>query len=134
MRHSLRAAPCRVCARTFSIPSVSDKLQSVVAVNQKARSDCSELSTRPLPAQSEIRYFECGDRDTEIRAIAKEIKRLILRDGYHLSDIALVVRQRESYAETITRVMREESLALQSGSDAIEANDIPGAARGVEAL
>ncbi len=29
--------------------------------------------------QSEIRYFECGDRDTEIRAVAKEIKRLVLR-------------------------------------------------------
>lgn len=60
--------------------------------------------------QSEIRYFECGDRDTEIRAIAKEIKRLILREGYALADIALVVRQRASYAETIARVMRDESL------------------------
>ena len=55
---------------------------------------------------SEIRYFECGDRDTEIRAIAKEIKRLVLREGYRLADIALVVRQRATYSETITRVMR----------------------------
>src|SRR6185369_2529351 len=35
----------------------------------------------------QIRYFECGDRETEIRTIAKEIKRLILIDNYSLSDI-----------------------------------------------
>ena len=75
-------------------------------------------------AAAEITYFECGDRDTEIRAIAKEIKRLVLREGYNLADIALVVRQRASYAETITRVMREESLPCNLETR-IEANDIP---------
>jgi len=74
--------------------------------------------------QSEIRYFECGDRDTEIRAIAKEIKRLVLSEGCRLADIALVVRQRASYAETIARVMREESVPCNLESR-IEANDIP---------
>ena len=44
--------------------------------------------------QDEIRYLECGDRETEIRAVAKEIKELILLKGYELSDVALVVRQR----------------------------------------
>ncbi|MEP6920854.1 MAG: PD-(D/E)XK nuclease family protein [bacterium] len=75
--------------------------------------------------QSEIRYLECGDRETEIRAIAKEVKQLVLREGYGLSEIALVVRQRASYAETITRVLREESLPCNLESR-IEANDIPG--------
>ena len=74
--------------------------------------------------QSEIRYLECGDRDTEIRAVAKEIKRLVLRDGYSLGDIALVVRQRASYAETIARVMREESLPCNLEAR-VDANDIP---------
>jgi ATP-dependent helicase/DNAse subunit B len=92
-------------------PSLSDNLES-------ATSDLSEIQ------QSEIRYFECGDRDTEIRAIAKEIKRLVLREGYDLAEIALVVRQRASYAETIARVMREESLPCSLESR-IDANDIP---------
>jgi len=74
--------------------------------------------------QSEIKYFECGDRDTEIRAIAKEIKRLVLRENYALADIGLVVRQRASYAETIARVMREESLPTNLESQ-VDANDIP---------
>jgi ATP-dependent helicase/DNAse subunit B len=74
--------------------------------------------------QTEIKYFECGDRDTEIRAIAKEIKQLVLREGYNLAEMALVVRQRASYAETIARVMREESLPCNLESR-IEANDIP---------
>jgi ATP-dependent helicase/DNAse subunit B len=74
--------------------------------------------------QAEIRCFECGDRDAEIRQIAKEIKRLVLQAGYKLSDIALVVRERASYSETIARVMREELLPCNIESR-IEANDIP---------
>jgi len=76
------------------------------------------------PRQQEIRYWECGDRDTEIHAVAKEVKRLVLQEGFNLGDIALVVRQRAAYAETIARVMREESLPCNLESR-IEANDIP---------
>lgn len=74
--------------------------------------------------QSEIRYFECGDRDTEIREIAKEIKRLILQAGHSLADIALVVRERAAYADTIARIMREESLPCNL-EFRVDANDIP---------
>ena len=94
---------------------MSDKLQFVVDAVEKT----SDFH------QSEIRYFECGDRDTEIRAIAKEIKRLVLCQDYNLADIALVVRQRASYSETIARVMREESLPCDLEMR-IEANDVPG--------
>ena len=73
---------------------------------------------------SEIRYFECGDRDTEIRAIAKEIKRLTLVEHYQLSDIALVVRQRDAYAKTIARVMREEGIPCKLESR-IDVVDVP---------
>ena len=34
---------------------------------------------------SEIRYLECGDRDTEIRTIAKQIKNLISVEGFKLA-------------------------------------------------
>jgi ATP-dependent helicase/DNAse subunit B len=73
----------------------------------------------------EIRYFECGDRETEVRAIAREIKRLVLCENYDLSEIALVVRQRASYAETIERVMREESVPCNLQAR-VEINDVPG--------
>src|SRR6185369_795785 len=83
--------------------------------NQQSSSGSEESST-PTPdklefvEQGEIRYLECGDRDTEIRAIAKEVKRLTLTQHYQLNDIALVVRQRDAYAKTIARVMREEGV------------------------
>jgi len=81
--------------------------------------------SEPAPAsQSEIKYFECGDRETEIRAIAKEIKRLAVLENYKLAEIALVVRQRAAYADTIARVMREESLACDIESR-VDVNDIP---------
>ncbi len=98
----------RVCGRIFSI---------------RASSQASPKTTRPLSA-AEVRYLECGDRDTEIRAIAKEIKQLVLREGYQLSEIALVVRQRAAYSETIARVLREESLSCNLEAR-VEVNDIP---------
>lgn len=73
---------------------------------------------------SEIRYLECGDRETEIRAIAKEIKRLVLQEDYGLADIALVVRQRASYSKTIARVMRDESLAFNLDTR-VDVKDVP---------
>ncbi|HEV7680764.1 MAG TPA: PD-(D/E)XK nuclease family protein [Pyrinomonadaceae bacterium] len=98
-------------------PSLSDKPELMAEVGDEA---ADELRNK----QSEIKYFECGDRDTEIREIAKEIKQLVLQHGYSLADIALVVRQRAAYAETIARVMREEALPCNIESR-VEANDVP---------
>jgi len=72
----------------------------------------------------EIRYLECGDRDTEIRTIAREVKRLVLTEQYDLADIALVVRERAAYANTIARVMREESVPCNLELR-IESGDVP---------
>jgi ATP-dependent helicase/DNAse subunit B len=57
-----------------------------------------------------VLLLECGDRETEIRSIAKEIKSLVLNEGYQLADIALVVRERSAYADTILRVCADESI------------------------
>ncbi|MGH9873366.1 MAG: PD-(D/E)XK nuclease family protein [Pyrinomonadaceae bacterium] len=99
-------------------PSLSDKLPLVDNIQHEATQDEAEYD------QSEIRFFECGDRDTEVREIAKEIKRLVVQEAYSLTDMALVVRQRAAYAETIARVMREESLPCNIESR-VDANDIP---------
>jgi ATP-dependent helicase/nuclease subunit B len=60
--------------------------------------------------ESNVRIFECSDRETEIRSIAKEIKRLVSTRGYTLSEIALVVRQRASYADIINRIFDDEMI------------------------
>jgi ATP-dependent helicase/nuclease subunit B len=96
-----------------------DKLQLV-----ENESQTNENDKLKLIGHSEIRYFECGDRDTEIRAIAKEVKRLTLLEHYQLSDIALVVRQRDAYAKTIARVMREEGVPCKLESR-IDVVDVP---------
>ena len=72
----------------------------------------------------EIRYLECGDRDTEIRTIVREVKRLVLTENYELADIALVVRERSRYANTIARVLAEESLPCNLELR-IDAGDVP---------
>lgn len=94
--------------RLFKPEEMSDKLQFVD----------SEA------AHNNIRLFTCTDRETEIRKIAKEVKRLVLQHSYHLSDIALVVRERASYAETIVRVMQDEGVPCHL-ERRINVNDIP---------
>jgi ATP-dependent helicase/DNAse subunit B len=89
----------------------------------------TEIGVAEHPSEAEanqqpnIRYLECGDRDTEIRTIAREIKRLVLAESYSLADIVLVVRQRASYATTIARVMREESVPCNL-EPRVETNDV----------
>ncbi|HMG36571.1 MAG TPA: PD-(D/E)XK nuclease family protein [Blastocatellia bacterium] len=60
--------------------------------------------------------LECADRETEIRRIAKEIKRLVLILGYRLSDIALVIRERAAYADAISRVLADEQIPCALGA------------------
>jgi ATP-dependent helicase/nuclease subunit B len=67
---------------------------------------------------------ECSDRETELRWIAKEIKRLLFTDHYTISDIALVVRERAAYAESILRVFKSESVPCNLDRR-LPANEIP---------
>ena len=107
-------------------------LTSTDATNELASSHSTEPSAvapgQPQPEGDEpvreIRYLECGDRDTEIRTIAREVKRLVLVENYDLAEIALVVRQRATYGPTITRVMLEESLPCNLELR-IDAGDVP---------
>ena len=71
-----------------------------------------------------IRLFTCADRETEIRKIAKEIKRLVVKENYRVGEIALVVRERASYADTIARVMRDEKIPCNL-EPRINVNEIP---------
>jgi ATP-dependent helicase/DNAse subunit B len=82
------------------------------------------VSDEPEFVAHEIRNLECGDRDTEIRTIAREVKRLVLTENYKLADMALVVRKHETYASTISRVMVEESIPCNLELR-IDAADVP---------
>lgn len=83
-----------------------------------------DVSDDPEFAAKEIRYLECGDRDTEIRTVVREVKRLVLTDNFDLADIALVVRERSRYANTIARVLAEESLPCNLELR-VDAGDVP---------
>ena len=82
------------------------------------------ISDEPEFVAKEIRYLECGDRDTEIRTIAREVKRLVLTENYELADIALVVRERTAYGPIISRVLLEESIPCNLELR-VDAGDVP---------
>lgn len=109
-----------IAAPAHTLGALSDLRANLFNPSLPARSGAEA----PAERAAEIRYLECGDRDTEIRAIAKEIKQLVLREGYKLSDIGLIVRQRAAYSDTIARVLREESLPCNLESR-VDVNDIP---------
>jgi ATP-dependent helicase/DNAse subunit B len=75
-------------------------------------------------APKALQLFECSDRETELRSIAKEMKRLIGEGNYKLSDMALVVRERAAYADLILRVFAAESVPCNL-ERRVAANDIP---------
>lgn len=83
-----------------------------------------QVSDEPEFLTEEIRYLECGDRETELRTIAREVKRLVLTENYELADIALVVRERAAYGPTISRVLLEEALPCNLELR-IDAGDVP---------
>jgi ATP-dependent helicase/DNAse subunit B len=92
----------------------------IVRERASDRQDAGEPQAR-MPA---IQLRECSDRETELRWIAKEIKRLICADDYKLSDIALVVRERSAYVDTILRVFEAESVPCNL-ERRVPANEIP---------
>jgi ATP-dependent helicase/DNAse subunit B len=78
-----------------------------------------------------IRLFECSDRETEIRTIAKEIKHLVLLEDFRLAEIALVVRQRAAYSDAIARIFEDEAIpcALERRSALVEVPAVRAAAK-----
>jgi ATP-dependent helicase/DNAse subunit B len=90
-----------------------------VSKGSSDRQDAGEPQAR-IPAL----LRECSDRETELRWIAKEIKRLIFEDDYKISDVALVVRERAAYAESILRVFETESVPCNL-ERRVPANEIP---------
>ena len=83
-----------------------------------------EVSEDPEFAKHEIRYLECGDRDTEIRTIVREIKRLIHTENYDLADVALVIRKRDAYGPIVSRVLAEETVPCNLELR-VDAGDVP---------
>lgn len=94
-----------ILAVAGSLTPLRERLFNSGLVDDRAAAD----STKGAGATN-ITFLECSDRQTEIRAIVKRIKRLVHLEGYELSEIALVVRELASYTDVIARVFEEESV------------------------
>lgn len=105
-------------AQVGNLRHPTDEQSQVENLRHVTLLDVAQVGNLPDPTDEQsqvnnlrhVTLLECGDREVEIRSIAKEIKRLILTRGYKLSEIALVVRERAAYADTILRVCDDESI------------------------
>ena len=113
------------CAEvTSTLTPLRSRLFSASATTNDDESAGKMPATRLQDAGAPVLLRECSDRETELRWIAKEIKRLIFADNYKLSDIALVVRERAAYAESILRVFETECVPCNL-ERRMPANEIP---------
>ena len=103
-------------APAIALSSLRERLFNPAAAEATAESSA--------PRAPMISLLDCGNRVTEVRAIAKEIKRLVLVEGYRPSEIAVVVRNRASYEDTIARVFEEEGIPSALGRH-IELQEVP---------
>jgi ATP-dependent helicase/DNAse subunit B len=99
----LRALPSRLFNPDAEV--IEDPAGTLTGVQEEP-----STSGRGGPASVPVTVLDCADRETEIRRIAKEIKRLNCDCGYRLSEIAVVVRKRQPYFETIARVLQDEGI------------------------
>lgn len=118
LKKTTEASGGRLRERLFNS---NDVLGSNATANESAndRQDATEAQAGPV-----YRLLECSDRETEIRSVAKEIKQLVLAGDFKLSDIALVVRERAAYLETILRVCAAEGIPCNL-ERRVEAQHVP---------
>jgi ATP-dependent helicase/nuclease subunit B len=59
-----------------------------------------------------IQIISAPDRAAEVRAVAREAKRLVIEDGCAVNDISVVCRSLSQYSHHLERVFREYSIPL----------------------
>lgn len=108
-----------------ALAGLREKLFNPGEVSTPGEVSAADSQENAAEPSANIRLFTCADRETEIHKIAKEIKRLVVKENYRLGEIALVVRERASYADTIARVMRHEAIPCNL-EPRINITEIPG--------
>ena len=63
----------------------------------------------------DVRVFRCSNSAKEIRAISKEIKRLVFSRGYLPAEIAVVFRQPAPYVDLLNRIFDDEGIPCDLG-------------------
>lgn len=63
--------------------------------------------------QNPVTVFSAPDREREVRAVAREIKRLILNEGLAPKEITVVCRTLSLYESTLERVFKEYAIGLK---------------------
>jgi ATP-dependent helicase/nuclease subunit B len=62
---------------------------------------------------AQVKVISAPDRASEVRAVAREIKRLVIEDRFALDDITIVCRSLDKYAHHFERVFTEGSIPLE---------------------
>jgi ATP-dependent helicase/DNAse subunit B len=72
----------------------------------------AEGSNEDSAAQEEIKSISLPDRASEAREVAREIKRLVIKERYALDEITIVCRSFQQYACHFERIFEESEIPL----------------------
>ena len=93
------------------IVSVSCERDDVIG-QAAARLMVDGLSSVTTENADSIQIISAPDRAAEVRAVARELKRLVVEDGYAVNDFSIVCRSLSQYSHHLERVFRECSIPL----------------------
>jgi ATP-dependent helicase/nuclease subunit B len=102
-----------------SIQVAAARLMSEPDTAEVWKNDLSEVTAR----EGEIRIISAPDRASEVRTVAREVKRLAIENHVGLDDIAIVCRSLSFYAHHIERIFAECMIpVVMDASLAVKAN------------
>jgi ATP-dependent helicase/nuclease subunit B len=103
----LRAAGASFIHRTADTKGVIQVAAATLMSEQPAAAFVEGGMTSPPLQESKIEIISAPDRAAEVRAAAREIKRLVIETHITLDDVAIVCRTLSSYAHHIERIFGE---------------------------
>jgi ATP-dependent helicase/nuclease subunit B len=90
-------------ASSIAGPTATDELQRFQAL-------LLQPTREKIPAFQFVELMPSCDAKREVESVAKEIKRLILMDGVHPSDIAIIIRDAATYEFHVEDILRREGI------------------------
>lgn len=97
---------------TNEIAEAAQRLMSDNLADADRKNDTSETDAQA----AKIKIISAPDRAVEVRAVAREIKRLVVEENFALDDITIVCRSLNMYAHHFERIFQECSIPVELDS------------------
>jgi ATP-dependent helicase/nuclease subunit B len=104
--------PCKPTL-TNQISEAAVRLMNDNLLPESANADRKDGDKSSALQSAKIKIISAPDRAVEVRAVAREIKRLVIEDNFALDDITIVCRSLHTYRHHFERIFQECSIPVE---------------------